>query len=110
MDSPEQDPRFSTPGGPAVRVTAVMAGQEWVDPNGCRPLAATDCVILEFLDPVTGRPVAAMSQTPDAALGLAVMIQQAAIKLINAEVKDDGTKHSPLERMARIHNAYKETP
>lgn len=110
MGSPEQDPRSLPSAGPAVRVTAVMAGQEWVDPNGLTRMAASDVVLLELLEPGTGNPQAVLSQSADAALSLAILVQQAAVKLINAEVGDDGTKRGPLQRLARITNAYKETP
>lgn len=110
MGSPEQDPRSLPSAGPAARVTSVMAGQEWVDPNGGTTLASNDVVLLELLDSMDGKPLAVLSQTPDGALALAILVQQAAVRLINQQVKDDGTKHTALERMARISNAFKETP
>lgn len=109
MGSPEQDPRSLSPAGPACRVSSVMAGMEWADPNGGTQLAAGDVVLLELLDAVEGKPLAVLSQTPDAALALAILIQQAAVRLINQQVKDDGTKHTARERMARINKAFKET-
>lgn len=108
MGSPEQDPRFLPPAGPGARVSSVMAGQEWVDPNGQTQLAAADCVLVELLDPATGQPLAALFQTPDSAITLAHMIQNAAVKLINAEVKDDGSKLTLLERVNRINQKAKE--
>lgn len=109
MGSPEQDPRSLPSARPALRLTAVMAGMEWVDPNGRTRISPDDVVLVETMDPEDGTPAATVSFSPDAALSLAVAVQAAAIKLINAEVKDDGTKYGPLERMARINNAYKET-
>lgn len=108
MGSPEQDPRFLPPAGPAVRVSSVMAGQEWVDPNGETQLAAADCVLIELLEPDTRDPQAVLIQTADAAISLAHLINNAAVKLINAEVKDDGSKLSILERVNRINQRAKE--
>lgn len=108
MGSPEQDPRSSPSARPALRLTAVMAGQEWVDPNGRTCISPDDVVLVETMDPEDGTPAATVSFSPDAALSLAAAVQAAAIKLINAEVKDDGTKHNARERMVRIHNAFKE--
>ena len=108
MGSPEQDPRSLPPAGPAVRVSPVMAGQEWVDPNGRTRISPDDVVLVETMDPEDGTAAATVSLTPDAALSLAATIQAAAIQLINAEVKDDGTKHNALERMVRINKAFKE--
>lgn len=108
MGSPAQDPRSLSPAGPAVRVSSVMAGQEWVDPNGHTELATEDLVVIELLEPGTGNPQASLSQTADSAIGLAHMINNAAVKLINAEVRDDGSKLTLLERVNRINQKAKE--
>lgn len=108
MGSPEQDPRSLSPAGPAVRVTPVMAGQEWVDPNGGTVLAAADVVLIELLEPGTGDPQAVLIQSANSAISLAYLIQNAAVKLLNSEVKDDGSKLTLLERVNRINQKAKE--
>lgn len=92
--------------GPAVRVSAVMAGQEWVDPNGKTVLSPADGVHMELLCTDTGTPIASLFQTPDAAISLARLIQHHAVQLINAEVKDDGRTLSLPERLRRINAAH----
>lgn len=92
--------------GPAVRVSAVMAGQEWTDPNGRTSLAAADVVHLELLCTDTGQPIASLMQSPDAAISLARLIQNTAVQVINSEVSDDGRKLPLLDRLFRINAAH----
>lgn len=109
MGSPEQDPRSLSPQLPAVRVSAVMAGMEWLDPNGDARLAADDVVLVELMDTGRGQPLAVLTQSADGAMALAQTIQSAAIQLLNQEVGNDGKKIGVMDRINRINNAYKET-
>lgn len=109
MGSPTSEPPnvLSSPApGPALRVSAVMAGQEWTDPNGRTALAAADVVHLELLCTDTGAPIASLMQSPDAAIALARLLQHHAVQLINTEVRDDGTKLPLRDRLARINAAH----
>lgn len=106
MGSPTPSTPGSLPPRPAVRVSAVMAGQEWLDPNGAAHLAASDVVMIELLDTADGYPIAVLTQPPDAAISLARLIQNKAVELINSEVTDAGAKLSLSARLSRINAAH----
>lgn len=90
----------------AFAIDPVMYGQEWETQDGRSFIAEYDGVRIQALD-VNGAPVVSILQTPEAAIALAIIIQDTAVKAIKASVGDDGKPPTPLERMDRINNAYK---
>ena len=107
MGSPAENSPSFTPGASTLRITAVMAGKEWLDPNGGTRLAAEDLVLLEILDPATGKPGASIASSPDSAIRLARTLQDTAVQLFNSEIGDDGKKLSLAQRLARFNTAYR---
>ena len=107
MGSPVPNPPSSTPAASAVQVCAVMAGQEWTDPNGGVHLAADDVVLIQLMDRETGQPAASLTQSPDSAIALAHLINNTAVRAINAQITDDGRKMPLSQRLNRISQAGK---
>lgn len=113
MGSPTENSPDAFPppaAGPALRVSAVMAGQEWTDPNGTQRLAADDGVHIELLCTSGGHPIASLFQSPDSAISLARWIQNTAVQVINSQVGDDGRKLSLAQRLRRINAAHTGAP
>ncbi|MHA7209970.1 hypothetical protein [Arthrobacter sp. MDT1-65] len=102
--SPEPLTIPDEPRPPVVRVTPIPAGREYVTPLGATTIAAHDVVLLELLGK-DGNPEACLIQPPDAAIGLALSIQDAGTTLIKQEVDNDGKKLSLPTRIRRINKA-----
>jgi hypothetical protein len=103
--SPEPPTTPDRPRPPVVRVTPIPAGKEYVTPRGVTTVASHDVVLVELLDK-DGNPEACLIQPPDAAIGLALSIQDTATTLIKQEVDDDGKKLSLPTRIKRLSKAF----
>lgn len=90
-----------------ARVTPVMFGQEWTDPNGHTHVADHDGVLLEFL--TDGAPVASRFQSAPSAIALAKLLMNSAGQVINNQVNDDGSKPGAMDRLTQFNNAWKDT-
>jgi hypothetical protein len=90
----------------AFSIAPIAYGQIWATHNGIEYRADHDGVRICTLD-ADGRPVASVLQTTDAAIALALTIQDAAVKATAGEVDDHGKRPSLTERMNRLNNAYK---
>ncbi|UOK18318.1 membrane protein [Arthrobacter phage BruhMoment] len=96
-------PPSATP--PNARVTPLLFGQTWTDPNGKECTADKDTVMLELL--VNGEPVAQFLQSPENSIGLARMLVTAAGNIQARQVGDDGKPANPLERVQKFNHAWK---
>jgi hypothetical protein len=83
-----------------------MFGQEWEAMDGAPIFAEQDSVRIRALNP-DGSIICSILQTPEAAIALALLIQDAAVKPTAGEVDDHGKRTSLTERMNRLNNAYK---
>jgi hypothetical protein len=90
-----------------ARVTPVMFGEEWTDPNGETRIADQDGVLLEFLS--NGEPAASSFQSPKSAMALAQLLMGAAGTVIGSVVDDNGQPLSSMERLRRFNTAFKDT-
>jgi hypothetical protein len=84
-----------------------MFAQEWETLDGAPIFAEQDSVRIRALNP-DGSIICSILQTPEAAIALALTIQDAAVKAMQGPVDDDGAKPSLTARMARYNNAYKQ--
>lgn len=88
-----------------ARVTTVMAGEPWTDPNGAERIAHEDCVQLrQFLN---GQFASVLILDPESAIVVARLLSDAAVDVMSREVDDDGNHPSLLARMKRINEAHR---
>jgi hypothetical protein len=82
-----------------------MFGEVWAEHDGTEYTAEHDGVRISVLG-ADGNPVASILQTTDAAIALALLIQDTAVKAAANEVDDQGKKLPLGERLARLSAAY----
>ena len=93
---------------PNVRVTPLLFGESWTDPNGNVCTAEKDTVMLELM--VNGEPAAQLLQQPENAIALARLLVTAAGNIQARQVGDDGKPANPLERLKAFDGAWKAQP
>lgn len=105
MTSPLPPSEPDIPVTTAFAVAPIAFGQVWATHNGIEYTADKDGVRIAVLD-ANGQPVASVLQTPDAAIALALTIQDAAVKATANQVDDNGNRLSLNERLTRLNAAY----
>ena len=99
-------PSPQPPSQQVFRLDPVRFGEQWAEQDGHPVLADADGVRITILNP-DGTPMAAVFQTPEQAIGLGVLLSQAANRAIGSSIDDDGKRPGMRERLARLDDAYK---
>ncbi|QWY82748.1 hypothetical protein PP641_gp002 [Arthrobacter phage SilentRX] len=87
-------------------ISTVMAGQTFQSTEDEATVAIADAVTLTAY--IDGHPIAGFMLTPEEAVALGQGLIRAAGTLISAEVTDDGTPLSPLARLNRLRQLFKD--